>query len=280
MERPVAVITGASTGIGEAAVPALIEHGFHAFGSVRRTEDAARLRAANPEHFTPLLFDVNDGAAVAAGAARVADFLGNRRLAVLINNAGIAVPGPLLHLTPDQLRAQMETNLVSVHTVTLAFATLLGTDSARTGDPGRILNISSVSGKFAYPFVGAYVASKHALEGYSASLRRELQLYGIDVVVIGPGAVQTPIWGKTTFDAFSATPYAPSLRIFQGEVESLVSQSIPVADAARFLAHVATVKRPRARYPLVRNAVFNWHLLRLIPDRWIDRLLARRFRLG
>jgi NAD(P)-dependent dehydrogenase (short-subunit alcohol dehydrogenase family) len=280
MERRVAVVTGASTGIGAASVPALIAGGFHVFGSVRRAADADRMRAANPEHFTPVLFDVNEQAGVEAGAAMVAAALGARRLAVLINNAGIAVPGPLLHLSSDDLRAQMETNLIAVHTVTRAFAPLLGTDPGRTGPPGRILNISSVSGKFAYPFVGAYVASKHAREGYSAALRRELLLFGIDVVVIGPGAVRTPIWGKTTFARFADTPYAGALARFAAEVEHLVERSIPVAAAADRIARIAVVDQPRVRYALVRNAWLHWHLPRLLPARWMDRVLGKRFGLG
>src|SRR5262249_7387199 len=131
-----------------------------------------------------------------------------------VNNAGIAVPGPLLFLDTDELKRQLDVNVLGVHRVTQAFAPLLGADEARTGKPGRIVMISSVGGQNGSPFVRAYAASKFALEGYSESLRRELLLYGIDVIVVGPGAIATPIWEKaddTALGKFANTPYGPML---------------------------------------------------------------------
>ena len=181
------VITGASTGIGWGISKVLMARNFQVFGTVRKPADAARLQREFGSDFFPLLLDVTDESAVRSAAAQVMDRLGRATLAGLVNNAGIAVAGPLLYLPLAAYRHQLEVNLVAPLLVTQVFAPLLGTDRTRQGQPGRIVNISSVGGKFGVPFLGAYVASKHGLEGMSESLRRELLLYGIDVIVIGPG---------------------------------------------------------------------------------------------
>jgi NAD(P)-dependent dehydrogenase (short-subunit alcohol dehydrogenase family) len=209
------VVTGVSTGIGWGITKVLIQRGFRVFGSVRKTQDAERLAKEFGERFVPLLFDVTDEAAVQAAAQQVREQLNGETLFGLVNNAGIAAPGPLIHLPTEDFRRQLEVNLVSVLIVTKAFVPLLGTDHSLRGRPGRIINMSSVSGKSAPPFVGAYAASKHGLEGFSESLRRELQLYGIDVIIVGPGPVATPIWDKAEeveISAYAHTDYMESAR--------------------------------------------------------------------
>ena len=171
------VITGVSTGIGHASAKVLLERGFRVFGSVRNSEDADRLQSEFGEMFVPLLFDVTDESAVQAEAARVSQILGTDTLDGLVNNAGIEVAGPLAYLATDQFRYQLEVNLLGPFIVTKAFLPLLGADPARKGKPGRIVNISSTSGRIAGPFAGAYAASKFGLEGFSESLRRELILF-------------------------------------------------------------------------------------------------------
>ena len=148
------VVTGASTGIGWACVKVLIASGFHVFGSVRKQADAERLAKEFGNSITPLIFDVTDEAAVAAGAKQVETALAGATLFGLVNNAGIAVPGPLLYLKVDDFKNQMAVNLTGQLIVTQAFAPLLGADRERTGAPGRIVMISSVGGKNALPFVG------------------------------------------------------------------------------------------------------------------------------
>src|SRR5262249_47315029 len=175
-------------------VKVLIASGFHVFGSLRKQTDADRLSKEFGANFTPLIFDVTDEAAVAAGARQVEAALGGETLFGLVNNAGIAVPGPLLYTKIDDFKQQIEVNLTGQLIVSQALAPLLGADRSRKGVPGRIVMISSVGGKNASPFVGPYNASKFALEGMSESLRRELMLFGIDVVIVAPGAVATPIW--------------------------------------------------------------------------------------
>ena len=273
------VITGASTGIGHATAKFLLNKGFRVFGTVRKQSDADRLSAELGEHFTPLLADVTDETAVRQAAARVGEMLGKGRLAGLVNNAGVVVGGPLLHLRASDLRQQMEVNLVGPFMVTQAFAPLLGSDPGRTGQPGRIVQISSVSGKLGVPFVGAYVASKFALEGMSESLRRELLLYGIDVIVVGPGAVVTPIWSKVDgmdLDRFDVTDYGPSLTRFRAFFEKQAEKGLAAEEIARAIHRALTIRKPKVRYAVVPQRFKNWTLPMRLPSRVLDRLMGKQ----
>ena len=272
------VVTGVSTGIGWGTAKVLTKRGFRVFGSVRKQADADRLAKELGPSFVPLLFDVTDAAAVQAGAARVRDSLKGETLFGLVNNAGIAVPGPLAHLKVDDFRRQMEVNLTSVLVVTQAFLPQLGMDKSLTGKPGRIVNISSVGGKNGSPFVGAYAASKHALEGFSESLRRELMLFGIDVIIIGPGAVATAIWDKandTDVAQFASTPYAPSLDAVRNYMVGLGRKGLAPEKLGRLVHKTLTIANPRVRYPITPNPVSSWFQNRL-PKRTMDRLIAGR----
>src|SRR5262245_39157463 len=209
------VVTGASTGIGWGAVKVLVKNGFRVFGSVRREADAERLVREFGAGFAPLLFDVTDIEAVGRAAREVGSALDRETLFGLVNNAGIAVPGPLLHLPIDGFRRQLEVNVTGQLIVTQAFAPLLGADATRQGAPGRIVMISSGGGKNATPFLGAYNATKFALEGMSEALRRELMLFGIDVIVVAPGPVVTAIWDKAEAEdlaPYVGTPFESGLR--------------------------------------------------------------------
>jgi NADP-dependent 3-hydroxy acid dehydrogenase YdfG len=172
------VITGASTGIGWATTKLLLDRGFRVFGSVRRQADAERLRREFGANFIPLLFDVTEEAAVLAAAREVRTALGGETLAGLINNAGIAVTGPVLGLAADEFRRQLDVNVIGPVIATQAFAPLLGADASLRGAKGRIVMVSSLAGKNGNPLTSAYSASKHALEGFSEGLRRELMLFG------------------------------------------------------------------------------------------------------
>ncbi|ULH16475.1 SDR family NAD(P)-dependent oxidoreductase [Deinococcus sp. KNUC1210] len=190
------VVTGVSSGIGYGTVKVLLERGQQVFGSVRRQADAERLKADFGERFTPLLFDVTDAAAVARAAAQVSVALEGRTLSGLVNNAGVAVPAPLYSQTPADFRQQLDINLTGPLLVTQAFLPVLGMNRQLQGPPGRIVNVSSIGAKLSPPFLGAYAASKAGLEALSDSLRRELLPFGIDVLVVAPGSVATPIWDK------------------------------------------------------------------------------------
>src|ERR1700729_3097795 len=209
------VITGASTGIGWATAKLLLDRGFRVFGSVRKQADADRLTNEFGVNFTPLLFDVTDEAAVLAAAREVRSVLGGETLAGLVNNAGIAVAGPVLELAADEFRRQMDVNVIGPIIATQAFGPLLGSDPSLRGPRGRIVVISSVAAKNGNPLMSAYSASKHAIEGFSESLRREMMLFGIDVVIVAPGAVKTPIWSKADevdISGYRNSPYFPALQ--------------------------------------------------------------------
>lgn len=274
------VVTGASTGIGRAAVVSAVRAGSHVFGSVRKQADADSLTKEFGATVTPLIFDVADDAAVRAGAAQVAQALGSRRLFGLVNNAGIAVPGPLLHLELDELQRQFEINLFGVHRVTQAFAPLLGSDPTRTGKPGRIVMISSVAGQNGSPFVGPYAASKFALEGYSQSLRRELMLFGIDVIVVGPGAIATPIWDKAgesdLLKRFAHTAYGPALEKAIDYMLKMGREGLPAGAVGDLIWRCLSDARPRTRYAILSRPFRDRLLPRLLGPRFVDRVIARR----
>ena len=196
-----------------------------------------------------------------------------------MNNAGIAVPGPLLHLPLADYRHQLEVNLIGPLLVTQAFAPLLGADPGRDGKPGRIVNISSVGGKIGVPFLGAYAASKHALEGMSETLRRELMLYGIDVIIIGPGSVATPIWDKAEADDFSRyqnTDYAEILDRFSKYFIAEGRKGFSPERIGATVLAALTSARPRARYAVVPNRFTNWTLPMLLPKRVLDKIISMR----
>jgi NAD(P)-dependent dehydrogenase (short-subunit alcohol dehydrogenase family) len=278
--RKSAVVTGASTGIGWGTTKVLIEKGFHVFGTVRRQTDAERLQAEFGEAFMPLLMDVTDETAIRMSAEVVSKWLGSATLDGLVNNAGIVIGGPLLHLAPSEYRRQMEVNLIGPLLVTQAFAPLLGVNRARTGKPGRIVNISSVVGKFGIPFIGAYVASKHGLEGFSESLRRELMLYGIDVIVIGPGSVVTPIWDKAEaedFSIFDKTDYGPIIRKFTRFMIEDGRKGLTPEALGETVYTALTTPQPKTRYAVVPQRLKNWTIPQLLPKRLVDRFIGKQF---
>ncbi len=275
---PSVVITGVSTGIGWSAAKVLIGKGFRVFGSVRKTADAERLTGEFGANFVPLLFDVTDEQAVLAAARKVREALGGERLAGLVNNAGIAVAGPALELPLDDYRRQMDINVMGPVIVTRAFAPLLGTDGELKGPPGRIVMISSVSGKHGNPLTAPYSMSKHALEAFSESLRRELLLFGIDVIVLGPGAVKTPIWDKAKevdISVYSNSPYYRALQNMRAYMLTLSENGLPVERIGELVHHVLTVPRPKVRYAVSKEAA-QLAMASMMPKRLLDRIIAKR----
>jgi NAD(P)-dependent dehydrogenase (short-subunit alcohol dehydrogenase family) len=272
------VITGCSTGIGWGTAKVLIGRGVRVFGSVRQAADGERLSREFGPQFVPIVFDVTDQAAVQGAARLVAEALAGSTLDGLVNNAGVAVPGPLLYLDIDDFRRQIEVNLTGQLIVTQAFAPLLGTDRSRRGTPGRIVMMSSVGGRNASPFIGPYNASKFGLEGLSESLRRELMIFGIDVIVIAPGAVATPIWDKVeALDErrLAETPYADALaRVKEHAVRSGRS-GYPPERIGETVHTALTSARPRTRYTVTPDPMMHF-LITHLPKRLVDRLIAKR----
>jgi NAD(P)-dependent dehydrogenase (short-subunit alcohol dehydrogenase family) len=273
------VVTGASTGIGWAVAQVLTQRGFHVFGSVRKTADAERLAQAFGDGVTPLVFDVTDEAAVRAAAGRVEAALDGRLLAGLVNNAGIAVAGPLLHLPIDEWRRQLEVNLTGVVIATQAFAPLLGAHGTTAAkDPGRIVNIGSVGGRNANPFMAPYCTSKFGLEGMSESLRRELLPFGVDVIVVAPGAVATPIWDKadeTDTAAYAGTVYAPALDRLRAYMLSIGKTGLPAVRIGEAVHTALTVAKPKVRYTITPQPL-QMLMADLLPKRTLDRIVGKR----
>lgn len=271
-------MTGVSTGIGWAITDVLVRNGMRVFGSVRKAQDAERLASDFGTLFILLLFDVTDERAVQAGAQQVREQLNGETLLGLVNNAGIAVPGPLMHLPTDDFRHQLEVNLVSVLIVTKAFLPLLGVDRSLRGKSGRIINISSTSGKVALPFIGAYAASKHGLEGFSETLRRELILYGIDVIIVAPGSVATPIWDKAEeFDlsAYADTEYIEAARRARDYMIRSGKNGLPVEKVSHVVLEALTTPNPRVRYAVVRPGSITRFAQMLLPMRFVDSLIMK-----
>jgi NAD(P)-dependent dehydrogenase (short-subunit alcohol dehydrogenase family) len=272
------VITGASTGIGWATAKLLLDRGFRVFGSVRKLADADRLKGEFGPNFTPLLFDVTDEAAVLAAAREVRAALNGETLLGLVNNAGVAVAGPVLELAADEFRRQMDVNVIGPIIATQAFGPLLGSDPSLKGKPGRIVMISSVAGKNGNPLMSAYSASKFAIEGLSESLRREMMLFGIDVVIIAPGAVKTPIWSKAEevdISAFRNSPFFPALERIRKFMLQLGETGLPAEKIAEAIAGALTSASPKVRYQITPDPMR--HLMTaILPKRMIDRIIAKR----
>jgi NAD(P)-dependent dehydrogenase (short-subunit alcohol dehydrogenase family) len=270
------VITGASTGIGWATAKLLLDRGFRVFGSVRNQADADRLRREFGANFTPLKFDVTDEAAALAAAREVRGALNGDTLAGLVNNAGIAVAGAVLEISADAFRRQMEVNVIGPVISTQAFGPLLGSDPSLKGPKGRIVMISSVAGKSGNPLSSAYSASKHAIEGLSESLRREMMLFGIDVIIIAPGAVKTPIWGKSDkAELATNSPYAPALEKIRAFTKHLSEIGLPPEKIAERIFEALTAANPKVRYQITPDPMRHL-IMSVLPKRTVDKLIAKR----
>jgi len=248
------------------------------FGSVRKEADADRLKREFGANFTPLLFDVTDEAAVLTAARQVRAALNGETLFGLVNNAGIAVAGPVLELAADEFRRQMEVNVIGPIISTQAFGPLLGSDPSLKGPKGRIVMISSVAGKNGNPLTGAYAASKHAIEGLSESLRREMMLFGIDVIIIAPGPVKTPIFSKAEevdISAYRNSSFFPALERMRKIMQHLGEIGLPPEKIAERIADALTSANPKVRYQIAPDPMR--HLMSaVLPKRMFDKIIARR----
>jgi NAD(P)-dependent dehydrogenase (short-subunit alcohol dehydrogenase family) len=273
------VVTGVSTGIGRGTTKVLISKGFRVFGSVRKQADAESLKREFGDGVVPLIMDTTDADAVHQAAQKVGSMIGDRNLVGLVNNAGIVVSGPLLYLRPSEYRRQLDVNMISPLVVIQAFASLLGTDKKRRGPAGRIVTISSSIAKVAVPLLGAYSSSKSGLEGMSDVLRRELMLFGIDVVLIEPGTVNTAMYDKgekEDFSEFKPTEYWAAVQQFQKYIVTEARTNGLPPERLGEAVHVAlTTAKPKARYAVVPQRFKNWTLPRLLPTRMLDAQLAK-----
>jgi len=272
------VITGASTGIGRATALRLDRAGFRVFAGVQREADAESLRNEGSPRLEPLLLDVTDPGAIEAAAKRVDAEVGNAGLGGLVNNAGIGTGAPIEFLDLDELRRQLDVNVVAVVAVTQAF--LPAIRRAR----GRIVNVGSIGGRISQPLVGPYSASKFALEAISESERMELAPWGIEVSLIEPGAIDTAIWGKTesyagnmlqSLPPAATALYGRAIRSVLAMLEYQKRVAIPPDAVARAIEQALTAVRLKARYLVGNDAKMQALFARFLPDRWRDALLVR-----
>ena len=276
------VITGASTGIGAASALALDKLNFRVFAGVRKRADGEALQAQASAKLTPVELDVTNSNEIAAALKTIADEVGDAGLTGLVNNAGIGVVGPLEIVSPDELRRQFEVNVIGLIAVTQALLPLLR--KAR----GRVVNMSSIAGRAAMPYMGPYAASKHALEALSDALRIELQHTGVRVSVIEPGAIATPIWHKTrkevngwesTWSEEAKALYLDGLNRVKHVAAMSEENAAPPSLVADAVIHALTAPNPKPRYLVGRDAKLRALLAAILPDSLQDKLLTKVLKL-
>jgi NAD(P)-dependent dehydrogenase (short-subunit alcohol dehydrogenase family) len=275
-ERAV-LITGASTGIGAACALHLDRLGFVVFAGVRRTQDGEALRRQGTDRLLPLQLDVTDGSTIQSAHAMVTRHVGSRGLFGLVNNAGIAVVGPLEAIPISDLRRQLEINVIGQVAVTQAFLPMIRQTR------GRIVNMGSIAGRGAMPLMGPYAASKFALEALTDALRLEVQQWGIHVSIVEPGAIATPIWEKSGNEASAlearATDevralYRTVIEAVRKVVEQAAARAISPDAVAQAVEHALTAVSPKTRYLVGTDAKFRALMIKLLPDRLSDRVLT------
>jgi NAD(P)-dependent dehydrogenase (short-subunit alcohol dehydrogenase family) len=278
MSTATVVITGASTGIGEACALELDRRGFRVFAGVRSETAAQNLQAKASARLTPVMIDVTDAASIAAAAKTVSESVGQSGLAGLVNNAGICVPGPVELVPIEAWRRQLEVNVIGQVAVTQAFLPLLR--MAR----GRVVNMSSINGGVALPYLGAYSASKFALEAVTDALRMELRTSGISVSAVAPGQIDTPIWTKSvdTGDQLASGVAPELLSLYETDtaamrqaVAGFVRAASPVDRVVRAVVHALTARRPKTRYFLGWQVRMPFKVMKMLPDWLCDWIVLR-----
>lgn len=254
------LVTGTSSGIGRGLCQALIEKGYKVFGTVRNRKDATELNKEFGKNLDALLVDVTDEKQVVKAKERVQNYLNGKPLTALINNAGIATLGPVEFLPTSDFKKQIDTKILGTFLCTKIFLPLLGTDSNLIGNPGRIVNISSIlGGKIGSPFMSGYCASKHAVEAFSESLRRELKPYGIKVIIVAPGSVSTPIWKEVKKqkdqNKYNKTKYGISFKKILNSLESFDQNSLSMKQLTSIIIKSIEIKNPKIRYNPTKDPI-------------------------
>ena len=275
------LITGASTGIGRACALELSGRDFQVFAGVRKDTDGLSLRDESNGKIQPVILDVTDPASIAAAIVEITLIVGDDGLCGLVNNAGITVIGPVEFVTMADWRRQFEVNFFSAVAVTQAALPLLRRHVARNGKgSARLVNMSSIAGRFAQPILGPYTASKHAMESLTDSLRFELAPQGIQICSINPGAIDTPIWTKAKTQAQTIDADHPSRALYGGLIDRVQAaawkaqaSAVPASHVASAVVACMTRKKPRTRYFVGKDAKGVAIIKRFLPDRWMDGLL-------
>ena len=274
----IVVITGVSTGIGYSSAKILCGSGYRVFGSVRKQEDAEKVTSEFGANFTPLIFDVTDSKGIQENAEIVkSELLPGEALAGLVNNAGVAMGGPINLIDTDVFRQQFEVNFFGLIEVTKTFLPMLGAVK-NSMQQGKIINISSISGRRAHPFVAPYTASKFAVEAFSDALRREMLLYGVDVILIEPGPIKTAIWDKVPDlddNEFTGTDYEHSLRKFYKMFIEMGKKGFDADIIGNRVKEILQDPYPKTRHVITPNRFINFTMPGILPDRMFDKLVGK-----
>jgi len=279
--RPV-LVTGASSGIGRATALELSHAGYQVFAGVRKVGDGKAVQDEARGELEPVILDVTDESSIASAAEAIEGESRGAGLVALINNAGVAYAGPLEFVPLDDVRRQLEVNLIGQLAVTRALL-----PSLRAGR-GRIVNVTSIGGVVATPFYGPYCASKFALEAVSDCLRTELRPWGIKTITIEPGSIDTGIWesGQRIAEEVRERMDPEGERLYGdaidrvGEISAETgARGIPPEEVARTIHKAIEARRPRARYLVGRDAIGMKAASRLLPDRLFDAIVARSLKL-
>ncbi len=272
------LITGVSSGIGYVTTRYLASKGFRVIGSVRKSTDAKALQEDLGDLFIPLIFDVCDTEAIAQSVLELEDILGGEGLIGLVNNAGLAVNGPLEHIPIEEFAYQLEVNVTSVVRVTQAFLPLLGTNKKKYTHSGRIINIGSISGVMTRPFFGPYSASKFALEAVTDAMRRELEpAHGIRVSLIQAGPAKTPIWAKAKAEGnrYAHTIYNDVLKNRNRLIEKAESVALDTIEISKVIHKALSSPHPKPRYMPTNHKILVKLMAYVFPDRLNDRLYTK-----
>ncbi|MFL5898691.1 MAG: SDR family oxidoreductase [Solirubrobacterales bacterium] len=270
------LVTGASTGIGRATAMRLDGAGWRVFAGVREEADAESLRTAGSERLAPVFLDVTEPAQVAAAAERV-ERDSDGGLAGLVNNAGVAIPGPLETIPLEDFRRQLEVNLVAYVAVTQAMLPAI-----RRAE-GRVVFISSIGGRVAFPFAGPYHAAKFGTEAIGDVFRQELRPWGLRVSIVEPGSIDTPIWERGQRKAEEVEARSPKTDLLYGNaiekfrkvIQDTAERGIPPEKVARAVAHALESSWPRSRYLVGLDAKVQARLKPFVPTPVFDRIVAR-----
>ena len=272
------LITGCSTGIGAALVVEFLRQGFLVFGSIRDKKMEVPLKKKYGDNFVPLVFDVTNYSQIYKAYKKVKLTLKGANLGILINNAGIAKLGPVEHISSEEFDLHLKTMVLGTFNCVQIFLPLLGTKNKCS--PGKVINISSGGGAIGQPFMASYCSSKHALEGFSESLRRELLIYGIKVIIVAPRAFRTAIWDKSNIDGraveFKKTVYNQSFDKFTNFIKGLSEQGQDVQVLAQKIYKISSQKKPKVKYSMGPSGV-QFYLIRTLPKKLIDKILGKYF---
>jgi NAD(P)-dependent dehydrogenase (short-subunit alcohol dehydrogenase family) len=274
------LVTGASTGIGRATALRLDEAGWRVFAGVRKSEDAESLQGTASPQLTPVSLDVTDPQQIVDVAALV-ERESENGLDGLVNNAGVAIPGPLETIPLEDFRRQLEVNLVAYVAMTQALLPQI-----RRAE-GRVVFVSSIGGRVAFPFAGAYHAAKFATEAVGDVFRQELRPWNLKVLIIEPGSIDTPIWerGQRKGEEIEAKSpnttllYGAAIEKFRKLIEDTAERGIPPEKVAKAISHALESSRPKSRYLVGLDAKVQARLQPLIPTSLFDRIIARQLNL-